>query len=521
MLVTANERMRTAREDGSALISVLIIMLVLSVAGLALASIVTNTSGMLVDTRSQVQSRAAADAGLAEVVTQLKRKVIACPVAPETVTKGKDKAVSAVAGAPTYSYTVVCGGGFATITSFSSVGSARTGVQARYVYSTSPSTGGDMVFFGTGNVTFTYEVKTAAAGRLLNIVVPQASFTCQSLIPGNITAKGDVKANGGCTIKGAVASGGTLDMCCGSDTIEGNVTTSGSGSSTIRGALGGSLQANGRVEFGWEGKKVLGSVTANGDAQLGNVRIEGALTLPSSKTLNQQSGTVVGGVVRPSMVGGPAAPVFPGWFEYKFTPSDWTGFTVVTLSATGSGVGTCGYFNSHPAAGWPSLASYTTPTIIDARACGSLTSNNGTNPTVALKTNVVLLANQFDLTSLSLKAAPGLASKPKVWIMTEDLNPGDNAPTCAGGNIGINGTIADTSIKAMAYTPCTIAVAGMKVDAWNGSFYGGGWSYGGGLTFTADPIGLPGMGIDEDGGAGSEGIGALVSQRDVPWQVVP
>lgn len=518
MLVPVNERLRAERESGSALISVLIIMLVLSIGGLALASIVTNTTGMIVDTRSQVQSRAAADAGLADVVSQLKRKAIACPVAPATVIKGP-----AAATVPNYKYTVACSGGFATVSVFADVDGARTGVQARYIYSETPATGGDMVFFGTGNVTFTSEVKTSASGRLLNIVMPQASFTCQALIPGNITAKGDVKANGGCTIKGAVTAGGVLDMCCGSDTIEGNVTTSGTSGGTVRGTLQGSLHTNGRVEFGWEGKQVAGSVTANGDVQLGNVRIGGVLTMPAAKTLTQQSGVIVGGTVRPGTVGGPAAPVLPSWFEYKFKQSDWVGFTPVTLAASGSGPGTCSYFTSSPGAGWQSLSTYTTPIVLDARACTSLSANNGSNPVLSIKTNIVLLAKEFDLTALTIKAAAGLSAKPKVWIMTEDANPADNAPTCVGGNIGINGTIMDASIKAMAYTPCVINVAGKAAgisDSWNGSFYGGGWNYGGGLTFIADPIGLPGMGIDESGGAGTPGIGSLVSQRDTVWQDV-
>lgn len=506
-------------DEGSSLVAVLVVMLVLTIGGLALATIVTNTTGIVVDTRSQSQSRVTADAGLAEVVASLKRGEVACGAT------GHNVAVDGT-GSLQYDYAVTCGSGFATVRVNSAVNGARTAVQSVYAQTPAASSGGDMVFFGSGNVTFTSEVKTSADGRLLNIVVPQASFTCQSLIPGNITARGTVSANGGCTIKGTVTSAaGVLDMCCGSDTIEGNVATSGTGSSTVRGTLKGSLHTNGEIAFGWEGKQVAGSVIANGNVQLGNVRINGSLTMPTARTLSMQSGTIVGGTVRPTTVAGPTAPTLPGWFEYKFKTSDWPGYQVVTLKTSGTASDTCNGFNSSPGAAWTSLQTYTSPVIIDARACSTLSSNNGSKPTVGIKTNVVLLAKKFDLSGLTVKAGTGVAGKPKFWVMTEDPTPTDAAPTCGSGygELLINGTVTDLTVKAMAYSPCKISVAGGAYglqDKWNGSFYGGGWSYGGGLTFTADPIGVPGMGISESGSSGSGGIGGLISSRDVPYETI-
>ena len=43
-------------ESGSSLVAVLIVMLVLTVAGLALGSIVVNTAGMVTDSRSRAES---------------------------------------------------------------------------------------------------------------------------------------------------------------------------------------------------------------------------------------------------------------------------------------------------------------------------------------------------------------------------------------------------------------------------------------------------------------------------------
>lgn len=519
MLVISRLRRRATQDGGSALLSVLIVMLVLTVGGLVLATVVTNTSGVLADSRSKAQSRAAADAGMAEVVASLKRGDIPCGDSDSGV------AVDG-GGSPEYDYRITCTEGTVTIRVNAAVDGARTAVESIYAYTPEEYNGGDMVFFGTGNVTFTQEVKTSAGGRLLSIIIPMASFTCQSFIPANITAYGDIDANGGCTIGGsAISATGVLDMCCGTDVIEGDVATSGTGTSTVRGMLKGNLHTNGPVTFGWEGKQVAGSATINGNAQLGNVKINGSLTVPSSKTITAQSGTVVGGTVRPSTVPGPTPPVLPPWFEYKFDAADWSGYQIVALTSSGSGNTSCNGFNSSPGSAWTALGTYTSPVVIDARACSTLSSNNGSNPTIELKSNVVLLAKKFDLSGAKFKAAAGVAGKPKLWVMTEDPTPGDSKPTCPSGygDLLVNGTQADLTIKAMAYTPCRINVAGGAYgvqDKWNGTFYGGGWNYGGGLTFTADPIAVPGMGEEESGGAADGTLGSLLASRDVEYEVI-
>ncbi|KRB37601.1 hypothetical protein ASD93_04445 [Microbacterium sp. Root180] len=522
MLVNMNRRLRSADEGGSALVSVLVIMLVLSIAGMALAAIVTNTTMTLVDSRSTTQSRASADAGLADAVGGLRRGTLACGGVERDVPVD-----SAVATSPTYSYRVVCGAGLATVTATGEAANGMTTTQAVYRYTETPSSDGDMVFFGTSEVKFSYEVRTSAPGRLLKIVVPQATFTCQALIPGNITVGGNIAANGGCTIKGDVNATGTVDMCCGSDTIEGDLSTSGTGSGTVRGTVLGDLHANGTLEFGWEGKRVGGAVTTSGNVKLGNVRIDGSLTMPTARTYTPQSGTVTGGVVRLASVPGPTAPTLPAWFEYKYKTTDFPGYNTLTLVNSGSGPGTCNYFNSSPGTGWTtSIGAYTVPTVIDARACSVLSSNMGAIPVIPVKTNIVFLAKKYDLTALTMKAATGLASKPKVWFITEDINATDAKPTCGSGYgpIGINGTVMATSITAMAYSPCAISVSGGASgisDKWNGAFYGGGWNYGGGIEFTADPIGVPGMSSSSSSGSATGTLGSLVSQRDIAPQEIP
>lgn len=523
MLVTPYGQNPADRADdrGSTLVSVLVVMLVLSIGGLALAAIVTNTTSTLADSRTTVQSRAAADAGLADAVNAVRRGGVACGTVQRDV-----RVDTTDASSPTYSYRVTCGGGLATIIATGEAGSGRSTTEAVYRFTETPASAGDMVFFGTSNVTFTSEVKTAATGRLLDIVVPRATFVCQSLIPGNITVGGDIDANGGCTIKGSVRATGEVDMCCGSDVIEGDLSTSGTGSGVVRGTVLGNIHANGALVFGYEGKRVGESVTTTGDATLGNVRIDGSLTLPASRTLDVREGSVAGGISRPTTVAPPAAPALPTWFEYRFQTSDWPGFHLVTLAGSGTGAGTCASFNSSPGTGWTTLAGYTAPTIVDARACTILSSNNGSNPVLSLRTDLVILAKEFDLTALTMKANAGVSAKPKVWFVTEDVVPTDANPTCGRGYgpLKVNGTVMATSITAMAYTPCVIRVAGEAAgidDAWSGAFYGGGWSHGDGLTFTADPIALPGMTSGSGAGGGRGVLGALVSQRDTAPQEIP
>lgn len=192
----------------------------------------------------------------------------------------------------------------------------------------------------------------------------------------------------------------------------------------------------------------------------------------------------------------------------------------MTLVNSGTGVGTCKYFNDSPGTGWTTwLGSLASDTVLDARACSTLSSNNGSSPVVQLKKNVVLLANGFDLTPLKVKASPSAVGKPSLFIVTEDRAPGDVNPTCGAGQskLFINGTIIEASVRAMGYTPCSVDVGSMGIDQWSGTLCGGTWAPGGEFTFTADPIGLPGMGAEHGISVETRTVGALVRQRDVPY----
>lgn len=507
-------------DDGSTLIAVLIVMLVLGVAGLTLAAVVVNTQSLVTDSRARAESRATADAGLAATVASLKRGEIACPTAPAKQV-ASNVAVSSDPKSLKYSYAVSCTDALAKVRVVSDVRGAKTAVQADYAFSTSTSQGGDMVFFGTNSITFNSNVEVTDPGRKVNIVIPQAtSFSCNATIPGTLTVKGNISTSSGCNVSGDVAAGGTLNMCCGSDTFGGELTLRGTGASIIRGTINGSIRANGNLEFGWENKTIGQSVTTTGDVKLGSVRIQGTLTLPSGRTYTQNSGVVVGGVVRPTSVASVPALTLPTWFEYKYNVADWPGYNVVVLSNSGSGPGTCSYFNASPGTGWTTwLGTLATNTVVDARACTTLTSENGSVPVVQLRSNVLILANSFDLGSATFRASASASGKPSLYIVTEDRTPSDNNPTCGTGQgqIKINGTVIESSVRAIGYTPCTVDVGSKGVDQWTGTLYGGSWTPGGKFTFTADPIGLPGMGAEHGVSVATKSVGALLRQRDVTY----
>lgn len=535
MLVT---RIRTALDDtqtGSALVSVLIIMLVLSLGALATALVVTNTTGVVADTRAVTQSRAAADAGLSDAVTLAKRSGSFCG-APTTGSLGSGSSYAVTSTCDTSARTV-------TFTSVGAAGGARTSARAVYTY-TSGTTGhgADMVFYS--DTTFTKEVMTSnSANGLLSIVIPSGNFTCQVHIPANIIASGDVKTNGSCTIDGNVRAGGAADMSNGTDLIKGSVTASATTAMKLSGRVLGDVWVGGSLVIpnGWGGHTYPGKVTAGGNVDLTNGRITGTLTLPKSSRVDYDgyrtitsptasSDRISGGIVWKDAVAAPTRPTFEGWFDYSYKPADWrpyngVTFTEITLAASGSGTWTCSRFNANNpdtggAAGWRELALLTTPTIINASACSSLSSNNGSSPKVALATDVVFVAKSYDLTSLTLTSKAGTTAK--VWFVTNDgltTGAGAGKPSCTNGagSIGVNHTDV-AGVNAMIYTPCTINIQGNS--KWTGAMYGGAFSYGGGMTFTGANIALPGMPSSATmpgaGASSAPALGALISRQDVP-----
>jgi hypothetical protein len=531
-------RASSRRDEGSSLVAVLIIMSVLTILGLVIASIVTATTAQVITSRSSAQARASADAGLSDLVTAAQRGENICRTAPWT--KGLKVDGREVSD---YSVRVQCGlpdPGKLTLTSTGTAGNSTTVTRAVFAYSAGSSGhGADMVFYG--DTTFTKEVLTGmATGDLMTIVIPSGGFDCHVHTPGNIIASGKITTRSDCVIDGSVRAGGVLEMTSTQNVIKGSAQASATGTYNIQGKILGNAEFGGPVSFGWNDFTYPGDITVGGDVNLASASISGRLQIPATSRISYDgwinitaptstNARIAGGIAWEPPFDPPQAPQFDPWFDYGYALSDWYPygggyFTEKVLSTGGNGPWTCNRFMSNnpttnQAAGWRELADLTTPTIVDARACGALSTNNGSTPNVALKTDIVFLAKSINLTTVTFTSAA--ANRSNVWFVVEDgsrTGAGKNVPSCTGGAGSIELNSADMSaVNAMVYTPCTIAVQGNS--KWHGAFYGGAFSYGGGMTFVGDAIALPGMPASAtmpgEGAASGFVLGALDSMSDV------
>ena len=226
-----NQTRATHDDQGSVLLAVVVVMMVLTVVAVAVTGLVLSTAAVAAGGKSTAQSRAAADAGLAEAVAQARRTGEFCPLSPAVTSATYDVSASCSSGAVT----------------FTSTGMGTTKTQAIYAYTSTPATGG-ADFYAYSSATFTSDVITKAPPeRLLNLVVRDGSFTCQAPVPANITVNGDFNSHGNCIVSGKVWAGGVSTLCCVADHFLGDFITAGAGSAQIRGSVDGQVWTAGPV----------------------------------------------------------------------------------------------------------------------------------------------------------------------------------------------------------------------------------------------------------------------------------
>lgn len=116
---------RAARDDGVTLVTVVVIMLVLTVLSLTAASVVMSTTGSLAHSRPLAQSRAAADAGIVEMVADATRLGLTC-----------GQTYNQKSADPSWTGSVTCepSAKKATFNSIGYAGSTTTAVRAVYEY---------------------------------------------------------------------------------------------------------------------------------------------------------------------------------------------------------------------------------------------------------------------------------------------------------------------------------------------------------------------------------------------------
>lgn len=518
-------------ERGSSLVSVLVTMLVLTLFATLVAVLVTNTTRTLVGTRATTQSRQAADAGLAASLAAF-RRTTDCSQA--NLTSGP---TGADPQAPQYGVECTIDGDVVTITSTGSAsGSAKSVVEAKYRFEVAEIEGDvdHMTFFGSA--TFTYETDSLSGeGDLLSITIAKGDFTCQNTVEADLVIAGNFAGNGSaekpCVVKGDVWAGGTVKSNL-HDVIQGEVVSaSTSGTSAFNGTAKRDFTAAGNVELTWDSteQRIGGDLTASGNVAMRYARVADDVRVPSSKLLTASWQTTVdlpagthsqvgGQIVRPTSITPPAAPPSLEWRDYNFAQGDWTGYAYRKLTSA-----QCNYFNSsyikdHPGEvaadeGWQGLATFTSPTIIDATGCASGLSSNWGGVTASAGVNLVFVAKSFDLTTLTLSAAAG--TTPKAWFIVPDTID-NNEPTgnCwSGGTINLNHV--EITVQTFLYTPGCINVAGGGVL--HGTMYSGGFIYGGEIDMHGVRVPFPGGG-DAGGGAGGADGGLImtkISQRDI------
>jgi cytoskeletal protein CcmA (bactofilin family)/Tfp pilus assembly protein PilX len=268
----------TRDERGSALVSVLVMMLVLTMFALTLAAIVTNTSSTLISGRSTSQARAASDAGVAAALAAFK-KAEACTGTISSAT------------APVYS--VTCSADTGTVT-FTSTGSAddghQTSVQAVYGYTTAQSYEakvGQLIMF-SGTTMYSPNKVTSTTSDRAKVIVAAGDLICDSAMSANVVTQDDFYAHSGCAVSGWVKAKGDATMDAGSSVGQ-DLTSGGPAILNSVSTVGGSLTSGGTATL-YSGSSVGKDVSSVGRVLLdSNSSVGGSLTTASYADLRSNS----------------------------------------------------------------------------------------------------------------------------------------------------------------------------------------------------------------------------------------
>lgn len=532
MLVNLRRRLRGDDSVGSAIVVVLVIMLVLTVGGLAVAAIVMSTAGTVVASRGTAQSRAAADAGLSTAVAQLRR------ITASSTDQNDVCHASVPAGTgPTFTVSVRCTPDDASPTAVEIVSTGRangsvTKTKAVYPFTVTAlgapaSMGGELVSFagsvtipGSKNLTMDpSDIKTS-------MVFPDAAkVDCDAsntTIYGTIIAHGNVTL--GCTLNGDIKTEGDVDLKDGSKAF--GVVQSGTYNGTT---YGGNVVAYGDVKLeGSSRTKVTVSTT-----------LPAAKTLTVNTTLNPATSTRTGMIWRKTET----IPQLPlSWYQFQYDrTTDWPDYDYVNLAATSGQSGyVAGLTCSSPNVGvakkatvdafWGTyLQGLTKNTVIDDRGCSANIAPSSTAYTTTLPVNVVFLSKGIQLSGRIIK--PGTPSV-RMWLVVEDTGvPGCGTTSSMVDSEGDIDTVTQNtaiSVVSLAYTPCDATISNGASALWTGSVYAGNWVPKGAMDLNLEPLAMPGTTEfagqfpgSPGGGAGAGGTTLTltptpISQRDIP-----
>ncbi|WP_165063393.1 hypothetical protein [Marisediminicola senii] len=491
------------------------------VVGLLITSLILSSTvsalGTTTSTRAGVQSQAAAEAGIAVATVALKGAASACTTpmtsstAPAyTVSVSRTSSSSAGSGAVWVPGCPLSGTTFIKITSkgFASakgVGGNTRGddsvVEAIYANNSVPAgipaSGSAIYTFNAGTLNTAKILSDGTRTASLSVRNGDVSCTETSEIQGDVRAQfGSVAIGGNCAVAGSVAAGGEVSIF---GRIGANVSSASTQTSTITpdARIGGGVTLAGPLNA-WSPRCSSPSTWDNAGNACAAKQSSGATSVTTNMTGSSR----------------PVAPVVPGWVDFNFVASDWTsrGYTVVTWPDNRD---YCNIDNrtkslSHVTA----IPGYTTPTVIDARACNSLTFSNSAALTLQLGADVAFVAKAFNIENFTAKSTTS-APRELRFIVPDTTANGTN--TCSGGDVDINsGVRIESSVSALIYTPCEISNSTVN---WRGQFFAGKVSFNSNSGLTYAPLGLPGvdLGGAATGGTapGTPSLGDLQSIRDV------
>ncbi|GAA1640913.1 polymer-forming cytoskeletal protein [Microbacterium flavum] len=563
-MLTRGARRSIAGEEGSALVTVLIVMSILTIAGLTLAAIVVNTAGMVADTRSTAQSRAAADAGLAQALVLATRDKDICDDVPVE----SQPVVGDLGAGSTYSVARDCSvTGSAVYTSTGrGPGGAVTRTQAVYSYVPTPAVVKEPALVTRAPLNLSaLKIRAVDPANPASVwVIPDTGisgdFTCNSggaiagsvylpagmvlgvggcEVTGDVYAErdvtvgtgtkihgkvvslsGKVKVSGGSPIDGGVYAKGDVTLDSGA-IVHGDVVSS-AGSVTTTGGLtiDGSIYAKNNVVVTGASNKFVQSIyaganlTVSGGAPIARDRIMygGAFTYPHSGERAWAVSSVERTTLQP-VVALPKLPNAPEW--QGITQSDIDSLVTSGAFEKITWSGACAY------AWWPEhemvakIRALTRPTVIDATRCSQLMMEQFSG-TTAIKTDIVFVAPSFAVTDQKFSSAD--AKPHRMWFISPE-SPGrdcSKVPPISIKGTSMLPTGGKSPISAMIFTQCTANFPNGGED-WQGSVQAGTMT--GQPNYWYTPVGFPGSkapGDDTTPGPGAAAtLGTLVSRYDV------
>lgn len=324
-------------------------------------------------------------------------------------------------------------------------------------------------------------------------VYANGAVSTNGRIVGNVEAVGSVTLVQGSSVGGYIKAGGLVSI---SSPVGGSVTTPGNLTFVATGSVAGNITIGGTLTYGrLTGAAAASALTSQGKVQGVILYGQSGLTAPTPKT----------------------APILPGWIDLSYNYSTWQANGFSTQLTWPSSINCrIGDADSTTPSGalypwYQQLKNLTSPTVIDARSCASISGNIA----LSLKTDVAFIGTNFNFDTVAMSSADGQTHK--LWFIVPDAQPTVAGPQCTkkGGNFVINSTSTiSAQVDAFAYAPCSIAIN--NGTTWTGQLYSGDMVGGGGTrVLNYVPLGVPGTAIGGTPIPPTAGqVGALIFERD-------